>query len=91
MPIQYALFENNVTADPDAAVEGLFFVATAGGATKVPTVQKNKPSQLVSLVPNLADGTPLLYGPTGLSRIPPGGPSPDGQRHVRPRIAHRPP
>jgi len=43
--------------DPGAADEGLFFVATAGGETKVPTVQKNKPSQLVFLVPNLVDGT----------------------------------
>ncbi|MCK4341636.1 MAG: DUF4469 domain-containing protein [Phycisphaerae bacterium] len=37
--------------------EGLYFVADAGGETKVPTVQKNKPSQLVFLVPNLAAGT----------------------------------
>lgn len=43
--------------DEAQADEGVFFVATAGGETKVPTVQKNKPSQLVFLVPNLVDGT----------------------------------
>ena len=43
--------------DPEASDEGLYFVADAGGETKVPTVQKNKPSQLVFLVPNLVDGT----------------------------------
>ena len=43
--------------DPAKADEGLYFVATAGGDTKVPTVQKNKPSQLVFLVPALVAGT----------------------------------
>ncbi|MCK4341067.1 MAG: DUF4469 domain-containing protein [Phycisphaerae bacterium] len=43
--------------DPAEADEGLYFVADAGGETKVPTVQKNKPSQLVFLVPNLVAGT----------------------------------
>ncbi len=43
--------------DPAAADEGLYFVADAGGETKVSTVQKNKPSQLVFLIPPLADGT----------------------------------
>ncbi len=33
------------------ADEGVYFVATAGGATKVATIQKNKPSQLVFLIP----------------------------------------
>jgi hypothetical protein len=33
------------------ADEGVYFVATAGGETKVATVQKNKPSQLVFLIP----------------------------------------
>ena len=33
------------------ADEGVYFVATAGGATKVATVQRNKPSQLVFLIP----------------------------------------
>ncbi len=37
--------------DEGQADEGVFFVATAGGATKVATVQKNKPSQVVFLVP----------------------------------------
>ena len=32
-------------------------VATAGGETEVTSVQKNKPSQLVFLVPVLAAGT----------------------------------
>ena len=32
-------------------------LADASGDTKVPAVQKNKPSQLVFLVPNLEDGT----------------------------------
>ena len=43
--------------DPGKADEGLYFIATAGGETKVPTVQKNKPSQLVFLVPTLVAGT----------------------------------
>ena len=33
------------------ADEGAYFVATAGGETKVATVQRNKPSQLVFLIP----------------------------------------
>ncbi len=33
------------------ADEGVYFVATAGGETKVATVQRNKPSQLVFLIP----------------------------------------
>ena len=37
--------------DPAQADEGVFFVATAGGDTKVATIQKNKPSQSVFLVP----------------------------------------
>ncbi len=37
--------------DPAQADEGVFFVATAGGETKVSTIQKNKPSQAVFLVP----------------------------------------
>ena len=43
--------------DPAGVGEGLFFVAQAGGETKVTTVQKNKPTQLVFLVPELTDGT----------------------------------
>ena len=43
--------------DPAEADEGLYFVATAGGETRVQTVQKNKPSQFVFLVPTLAVGT----------------------------------
>ena len=43
--------------DPARSDEGLYFVATGGSQTKVSTVQKNKPSQLVFLVPSLADGT----------------------------------
>jgi len=43
--------------DPNEADEGLYFVADAGGETKVPIVQKNKPAQLVFLVPNLTAGT----------------------------------
>lgn len=48
---------SRLKSDPAEADEGLYFVATAGGDTKVPTVQKNKPSQLVFLVPALAAGT----------------------------------
>ena len=48
---------NRLKFDPAEADEGLFFVATVGGETKVSTVQKNKPSQLVFLIPPLADGT----------------------------------
>ena len=44
--------------DDTAADEGVYFVATAGGETKVDTVQKNKPSQVVFLVPaTLVPGT----------------------------------
>ncbi len=44
--------------DPAQADEGVFFVATAGGETKVSTIQKNKPSQSVFLVPaTLVAGT----------------------------------
>ena len=44
--------------DPAEADEGLYFVADAGGETEVTVVQKNKPSQLVFLVPaGLAAGT----------------------------------
>ena len=48
---------NRLKFDPAEADEGLFFVATAGGEIKVSTVQKNKPSQLVFLIPPLGDGT----------------------------------
>ncbi len=38
--------------DAAAADEGIYFVATPGGVeTKVPTVQKNKPAQVVFLIP----------------------------------------
>jgi hypothetical protein len=47
---------NHLKFHPKASDEGLYFVADAGGETKVPTVQKNKPSQLVFLVPKLVDG-----------------------------------
>ncbi len=44
--------------DPAQADEGVYFVATAGGETKVATVQKNKPAQVVFLVPaTLVAGT----------------------------------
>ena len=43
--------------DPAQADEGIYFVSTGGGDTKVATVQKNKPSQLVFLVPVLVAGT----------------------------------
>ncbi|HUW83231.1 MAG TPA: DUF4469 domain-containing protein [Phycisphaerae bacterium] len=49
---------NRLKFDPNEADEGLYFVADASGETKVSTVQKNKPSQLVFLVPaGLAAGT----------------------------------
>jgi len=43
--------------DPAQADENIYFVATAGGETKVTLVQKNKPGQLVFLVPALVSGT----------------------------------
>jgi len=47
--------------DPAQADEGIFFLPTAGGAEiKVATVQKNKPAQLVFLVPALLPGTYYL-------------------------------
>jgi len=47
--------------DPAQADEGIFFLPTAGGAEiKVTTVQKNKPAQLVFLVPALMPGTYYL-------------------------------
>ncbi len=42
---------NRLKFDETAADEGVYFVATAGGDTKVTTMQKNKPSQGVFLVP----------------------------------------
>ncbi len=49
---------NRLKFDPAEADEGLYFVATAGGETQVTTIQKNKPSQLVFLVPaGLVAGT----------------------------------
>jgi len=43
--------------DNTQADEGIYFIAEAGGANiKVTAVQKNKPGQLVFLVPTLADG-----------------------------------
>ena len=48
---------NSVAGYPAEADEGLYFVATAAGETKVATVQKNKPSQFVFLVPTLVEGT----------------------------------
>ena len=48
---------SRLKSDPNEADEGLYFVADAGGETKVVTVQKNKPAQLVFLVPNLTAGT----------------------------------
>jgi hypothetical protein len=43
--------------DAGQADEGIYFVATAGGETKVSVVQKNKPAQLVFLVPALVSGS----------------------------------
>lgn len=37
--------------DDTQADEGIYFVATAGGETKVTVVQKNKPSQAVFIIP----------------------------------------
>ncbi len=42
---------NRLKYDAVQADEGIYFVATAGGETKVTVVQKNKPSQLVFIVP----------------------------------------
>ena len=60
-----------LTFDPAQADEGVYFVATAGGETKVVTVQKNKAPQLAFLVPNLADASYHLEVParmgTGMS------------------------
>ncbi|MBN2447747.1 MAG: DUF4469 domain-containing protein [Phycisphaerae bacterium] len=44
--------------DSSHSDEGIYFVATAGGETKASLLQKNKPAQLVFMVPNsLAGGT----------------------------------
>jgi DNA-binding domain/Domain of unknown function (DUF4469) with IG-like fold len=44
--------------DPTKPDEGIYFIPTAGGAAvKVAAVQKNKPSELIFLVPALAPGT----------------------------------
>jgi hypothetical protein len=49
---------SRLKCDEAEADEGVFFVATAGGEPKVVTVQKNKPSQVVFLVPaGLVAGT----------------------------------
>ncbi len=48
---------NRLKFDPAQADEGLYFVPTADtGDVKVTTIQKNKPSQLVFLVPALVAG-----------------------------------
>ena len=47
--------------DPAQADEGIYFLPTGGGAEiKVTTLQKNKPAQLVFLVPALMPGTYYL-------------------------------
>ncbi len=43
--------------DEVAADEGIYIIPTGGAEVKVTTVQKNKPSQLVFLVPTLLPGT----------------------------------
>ncbi len=44
--------------DDTQADEGVYFVATAGGETKVTIVQKNKPAELVFSIPaTLVPGT----------------------------------
>ncbi len=58
--------------DPAQADEGIFFIPTGSPETKVATVHKNKPFQLVFLRPNLVGGTPALDGSSGLSRGAPG-------------------
>ena len=47
---------NRLKFDPTEADEGLYFVATGGGETQVVSIQKNKPSQLVFLVPATLPG-----------------------------------
>ena len=42
--------------DDTQADEGIWFVAEVGGETKVTAVQKNKPGELVFLVPTLVNG-----------------------------------
>ena len=46
--------------NPAEANEGIYFIDDGGSETKVTSIQKNKPGQLVFLVPTLADGTYYL-------------------------------
>ncbi len=83
MPIQYALFENNVTADPDdymAAVQ-------IGDEAKVATVQRvgrasRRPIAVAARLPSREPGG---------RHVPLGGPGQNGQRSVGPRAAYRTP
>ncbi len=43
--------------DPTEPAEGIFFIADDNSETKATAIQKNKPGQLVFLVPTLASGT----------------------------------
>ncbi len=47
---------NRLKSDPAESDQGFYFVADVGGETQVPTVQKNKPSQVVFLVPAVLVG-----------------------------------
>lgn len=47
---------NRLKFNPGAGDEGVYFVLVGGGETKVVTVQKNKPSQSVFLIPTLLPG-----------------------------------
>jgi hypothetical protein len=43
--------------NPAEAAEGIFLIAAGGSETKAAAIQKNKPGQLVFLVPTLAEDT----------------------------------
>lgn len=47
---------NRLKYNTGAGDEGVYFVSVGGGETKVATVQKNKPSQAVFLIPTLLAG-----------------------------------
>lgn len=49
---------NRLKYDPEAADEGIYIIDQSGGAEKkVTSIQKNKPAQLVFLVPTLPEAT----------------------------------
>ena len=59
---------NLLSYHPSNPLEGVYFVNSGGTATKATGVERNKPSELVFLVPTLADGDYTLQVRTVLTK-----------------------